>query len=241
MRALYLVWRLPAGAAPSRHPTGGSGFGAKKFWILDFRFWIGDWAARLALRESKIENLKSKIRSAPTPEHTGVVQRPARRLAGIPGAGVGNALRRGPVVAFTLVELLIVVAIIIMLAAVGFSQVARSRMVAREELALEHMKAISKACQMFFVAHRRFPAKLSELGLPVSDPPYLDLSLTRDPAVRQGYRLTYRRPEPDEFLLKADPIQHGATGIRHFVTDETLHMYYTDEDRDAVPGSDPAW
>ncbi|MBI3323906.1 MAG: neutral/alkaline non-lysosomal ceramidase N-terminal domain-containing protein [Candidatus Omnitrophica bacterium] len=46
------------GADPPPQTPGGG----------DFRFWIGDWEARLAFRESKIENLKSKISSAPNPQ-----------------------------------------------------------------------------------------------------------------------------------------------------------------------------
>ena len=143
--------------------------------------------------------------------------------------------------AFTLVELLIVVAIVVMLAAVGLSQVAKSRMVAREQLALQSLKAVTKACRLFFVANQRVPVSLAELGAPHSDPPYLDPGLAQDPAVRQGYWFAYTAAGPREFLLTVNPVEHGTTGIRHFAVDESLRVHYTDEDRDAVPGTDKLW
>lgn len=130
-------------------------------------------------------------------------------------------------------------AILVLLAAVGFSQVARSRMAAREALALQHLKTIAKGCQLFVAAQHRLPETLAELGPPISTPPYLDASLAQDPAVRQGYQFFYVRQAPGRFFLTANPVQHGATGLRHFLINQSLRVFYTDEDRDANPAVDP--
>ena len=134
----------------------------------------------------------------------------------------------------TLVELLIVVAIFAMLATVGVIQLLRARMTAQEQFAVTNLRTVAKACQFYFLTNQAYPPDLVTLGPTISTPPYLDPNLAQDPANRQGYQFTYV-PNPSfvAFQLRANPITHGVTGNRHYLTDETNTVYYTDLNQDA--------
>ncbi len=137
---------------------------------------------------------------------------------------------------FSFVEILLVVAVIALLAMVGFNQLARARIVANEQLALHSMRLMAKACQFFVLANQRYPTSLMELGAPTTSPPYLDDSLIGDGTTtsKQGYRFTYTQPATGQFSIHANPQLHQETGTRHFYADQTMSIYATTEDRDAT-------
>jgi prepilin-type N-terminal cleavage/methylation domain-containing protein len=147
--------------------------------------------------------------------------------------------RRADQRGFTLVEILVVVAIIAMLAAVGIVQILRARIVTHEQLALVSLRHIAKTCHFFYLANQRYPADLSELGAPASNPPYLDAQLVG--GTKQGYQFVYDS-EPDapspatRFTLLANPVTYGVTGVRHFYTDQSLVIYFTTLDQLATAG-----
>lgn len=142
---------------------------------------------------------------------------------------------------FTLIELLVVVAIVAMLAAVGIPNILRNRMVAQERTVLDALRQTAKSCHYFFVVNQTFPNTLTVLGLPTSDPPYLDTQLIGDgtTATKAGYTFTYTQTAGGtDFTVLANPIQHGVTGERHFYVDRTLAVRGTTANRDATI-SDP--
>ncbi len=56
---------------------------------------------------------------------------------------------------------------------------------------------------------------------------------------KQGYQFIYTPgvgPVIRTFTLTANPQSHGVTGGRHYLTDQTMRMYYTDANRDATTG-----
>ena len=141
---------------------------------------------------------------------------------------------------FSLVEIMVVVLIIALLAAVSITQLLRARIVVHEQLALSALRLISRSCHFFYSANVRFPAALVDLGPPTSNPPYVDSSLTTgSPPTRQGYQFVYSAPvNRQTFVLLVNPQVHGTTGIRHFYVDEQLSIHGTDQNRDATP-ADP--
>lgn len=156
----------------------------------------------------------------------------------IPVAGaeriVGVTRRR----AFTAVELsilLIAVAVVGLLAA---RQVVRARRVVREELALQNLRTLGTGCRFYARATQQMPDTLARLV--VEDPPYVPAALAGAEPVKQGYAFRYTRSTPSRFRIWADPVEHGATGSRHFVIDETLTVHATLEDRQATL-SDPVY
>jgi len=125
---------------------------------------------------------------------------------------------------FTLVEIMIVVAIIALLAAIAIPNLLRARHNANEAAAIASLRTISTACESFRTAQTptTYPASLAALGNAV--PPYIDNTLARATAVgrtKQGYFYTYARGNANQYTCIATPATVGTTGTRIFFVDET--------------------
>ncbi len=123
---------------------------------------------------------------------------------------------------FTLIEIMIVIAIIATLAAISIPAFLTSRINANETSAIASCKIISSACQSYYmiIEPKIYPSQLDDLVPPASDPPYLDTVLAVDKR-KQGYRFEYVLNNSENFNLFADPITVGRTGNRYFFVDET--------------------
>lgn len=129
-------------------------------------------------------------------------------------------MRRG----FTLVEIMIVVAIIALLAAIAIPNLLRARHNANEAAAISALKTISTACESYRAAQTptNYPTSLVTLGNAV--PPYIDNTLRDATAVtssRQGYYFTYSWVTKNEYTCLATPASTGVTGTRIFFVDES--------------------
>ncbi|MDO8603393.1 MAG: type II secretion system protein [Candidatus Omnitrophota bacterium] len=122
---------------------------------------------------------------------------------------------------FTLVEIMIVVAIVMTLATLVVSNVLRARHNANELAAIVAFKTIVTACQNFYAntLPHTYPSGLSDLIAPVSNPAYIDSVLAS--GTKQGYSFTYVLIDTESFILNADPTFFGKTGTRHFFADES--------------------
>jgi prepilin-type N-terminal cleavage/methylation domain-containing protein len=122
---------------------------------------------------------------------------------------------------FTLVEIMIVVAIVMTLATIAISSVLRARQNANELAAVAGCKTIVTACQNFYANSfpHTYPLVLTDLISPVSIPPYIDSVLAS--GTKQGYVYTYEFVDEESFKLNADPSSSGKTGTRHFFADES--------------------
>ena len=133
------------------------------------------------------------------------------------------AFRRLPHRGFTIIEILVVVAILAMLASVAVIQLLRARITTNEQLGLNSMRAVMKASQFYFIIQQRYPPDLTALGLPASNPPYIqpDLIGNGSTVAKQGYVFTYTQVGGGSgFTLLADPQTAGTTGTRHFYVDQ---------------------
>jgi len=125
---------------------------------------------------------------------------------------------------FTLVEIMIVVAIISLLAAIAIPNLLRARHNANEAAAIAALRTISTACESFRSAQTptAYPADLAALSLPT--PPYIDAGLagaTMAATARQGYFFTYARTNVNQYTCTANPAVSGTTGTRVFFVDES--------------------
>ena len=128
---------------------------------------------------------------------------------------------------FTLVEIMIVVAIIALLAAIAVPNLLRARINANESAGITTLQTLSSALQSFQAANPGdgFPADLDELA-PEGEPPYVDGTLAKaSPVTRQGYNFAYTvttaTTGPNvQFYVYAKPITANVTGIRGFYIDE---------------------
>ena len=151
-------------------------------------------------------------------------------------SSAGLISRRSGQRAFTLVEILVVVAIVALLAAMAAVNVLRARMVAQEQAALSDLQHVAKACHQYFAVNNVFPDTLTLLGPPTSNPSYLDAQLIGDGsiAVKGPYVFTYVGGLGGiNFTLRANPSQHGVGGVRHFYINRDLAVHVTTENRNA--------
>ncbi len=115
---------------------------------------------------------------------------------------------------FTLVEIMIVVAIIVLLAAVAIPGLLRSRLNANEAAAIASVKTISWAATTYRAANAAYPANLSVLS--TTNPAYIDSVLGS--GTKQGYNFVLEGDDND-FNLSATPVTPNITGVRSFFVD----------------------
>ena len=132
---------------------------------------------------------------------------------------------------FSLIELLIVVAIILIIAAIAIPNFMRSRMAANEAATVQNMRNISTAEVAYSTTYGiGFSATLPDLGPAGGGPPtptgaeLIDDILAT--GVKAGFTLSYVSSAPSngiifDYTLNADPTTVGITGSRHFFADQT--------------------
>ena len=132
--------------------------------------------------------------------------------------------------AFTLVEIMIVVAIIAMLSAISIPNLLYSRLLSNEAVAQGTLKTVSSSCESFRATNitLSFPANLAVLT--AADPPYfsevIDTATTGVP--KNGYFFEYTLIGPQQFICSARPAIYRSSGIRTFAVDETGQLRATD-------------
>jgi type IV pilus assembly protein PilA len=115
---------------------------------------------------------------------------------------------------FTLVEIMIVVAIILLLAAIAIPGLLRSRLNANEAGAIASLKTISWAATTYRAQNPSYPANLSALAS--GFPAYVDSVLGT--GVKQGYQFNLSG-NANMFNVTAIPVTPNITGVRTFFVD----------------------
>jgi type IV pilus assembly protein PilA len=132
---------------------------------------------------------------------------------------------------FSLIELLIVVAIILIIAAIAIPDLLHSRIAANEAAAVENVRTITSANVIYYTTYGvGFAPALTDFQDPGGAVPsptaagLLDNILVT--GTKTGYVFTYVSLTPDvngyfqNYTLNADPLTPGITGTRHFYADE---------------------
>ena len=126
---------------------------------------------------------------------------------------------------FSLIELLIVVAIILIIAAIAIPNLLRSKMAANEASAVGSLRMINTSCVAFSTAYGFFPAALSDLGPVASGGTASSTSADLIDSVlsagtKSGYTFSYTPGNGNQtYTLTATPIVVGQTGQRMFFSD----------------------
>ena len=130
---------------------------------------------------------------------------------------------------FSLIELLIVVAIILIIAAIAIPNLLRSRMAANEASAVGSMRTINTACVTYSSTYGTgFPVALANLA--PANPATAAAADLIDQVLagkqKSGYGFTYTPGAlvglvTPTYTLLADPLSAGTTGQRHFFTDQS--------------------
>jgi len=133
---------------------------------------------------------------------------------------------------FSLIELLIVVTIILIIAAIAIPNLMRSKIQANETAAVGALKALTEACILYSNTYGGFPHAVSDLGpasggaAPTSASADLIDSVLAS-GVKSGYRFAYVAGAADpsgnvlSYSITATPVTAGSTGQRSFYTDQS--------------------
>ena len=117
---------------------------------------------------------------------------------------------------FTLVEIMIVVAIIVLLAAIAIPNLLRARLSANEATAIAALKTLSAAAETYFggQAPGAYPSSLASMSN--ATPPYIDSILGT--GNKSGYNFTWSGGN-NSYSVTAAPISPNVTGVRSFFID----------------------
>ena len=130
---------------------------------------------------------------------------------------------------FSLVEVLIVVAIILIIAAIAIPQYLKSRMMANESSAVSSIRALCTANVLYERNYQNgYAPTLPALGPPPGvGPPSAASADVLDPLVaggiKSGYQFTYAQTGGGSgFVAHANPISPAQTGNRFFYVDQSM-------------------
>jgi type IV pilus assembly protein PilA len=136
---------------------------------------------------------------------------------------------------FSLIELLIVIAIILIIAAIAIPKLNNQRMNAQEMAAIRQIGTIHTAQIQYYSQFGRYAATLAELGPPPSGgqagPQASDLiPRTLSEGKNTGYVFTVAAT-PLGYSVTANPEAFGSTGRRTFFSDQTnvIHQNWGQE------------
>ena len=130
---------------------------------------------------------------------------------------------------FSLIEVLIVVAIILIVTAIAIPSLLRSKISANEASAVESLRTINTACVGYSTAYGTYPASLTALGpstLPSSASADL-LDSVVSSGVKSGYKFSFFAGPSGlngitSYSITAIPVTFDISGQRGFYTDQTL-------------------
>jgi type IV pilus assembly protein PilA len=147
---------------------------------------------------------------------------------------------------FSLIELLIVVAIILIIAAIAIPNLLHAKIAANEAAAAEVLRTITTAAVTYNSTYGNgYPATLANLGGSAGGVSTCDLSVLMDnviaaaPNQKSGYKFAYSAvgapvtavagctlPGANAYMVTATPVTESVTGIRSFCSDEPATIHY---------------
>ena len=134
-----------------------------------------------------------------------------------------NRKRRG----FSLIELMIVIAIILIIATIALPKLNRAKMYAHETAAIKTLQTIHTAQTQYQSQYGRFATSLTELGPPQSGQPgpqsadLIDNNLAS--GEKSGYKFTVTGNQSG-YVISAVPVAYNSTGSRTFYSDQTMQI-----------------
>lgn len=148
--------------------------------------------------------------------------------------------------AFTLIEILVVVSIIAVLAALAFPQLIRARCTAHETATVGNLHGLANGLAMYLSTNNTYPLQWQPDMYTSADPDYGPVSFDQDlqsaAVAVQGYWYQYRDPGPTLTLIYsilAHPVVPDLTGTRSFWVNETGEIYHCTGDTAQLTA--PAW
>ena len=133
---------------------------------------------------------------------------------------------------FSLIELLIVVAIILIIAAIAIPNLLRSKMAANEASAVGSLRTLNTASVTYSTSYNTYPGTLAVLG-PIASGGTASSGLADlvdsvlSAGIKSGYSFTWSTGTTDSagnylnYSITAQPLTPGTTGQRYFYTDQS--------------------
>ena len=156
---------------------------------------------------------------------------------------------------FTLVEIMIVVAIIALLAAIAIPNVLRGRTTANETATIGNLRALMASLEMYRSVNNAYPlagvwlapmygtlctGAAGDTVNPDFGPP--SFCITMAPGVVQGYNYTFASDAPgNTYTITAVPVTIGTTGTRTFFVNQTGLVRHCQSPPAGTPGNGPTW
>jgi type IV pilus assembly protein PilA len=129
---------------------------------------------------------------------------------------------------FSLVELLIVIAIILIILAIAVPKLANARLNASETVVVREIQTIHQAQVQYQSQFGKFATTLAELGPPTSGaagPQASDLiPASLASGEKDGYIFTLTQT-PNGYTVNANPKVFGSTGRRTFYSDQSMGIH----------------
>jgi prepilin-type N-terminal cleavage/methylation domain-containing protein len=135
---------------------------------------------------------------------------------------------------FSLIELLIVIAIILIIITIALPRLTRARMYTQEVAAQAAIRTIHTAQTQYYSQFNRYATSLAELGPPASGSANASAAdmIGNDLAngKKQGYIFTLTAT-PSGYAVSAVPDVYNTSGSRTFYSDQTMtvHQHYGPE------------
>ena len=128
---------------------------------------------------------------------------------------------------FSLIELLIVVAVILIIAAFAIPNFVRSKMAANQASAVGSLRTMNTACLAYSTTYGQFPRNLTDMGPVVSgsapgssSADLIDSVLAS--GIKSGYIFSFTAGAANQsYSITATPISLGATGQTMYFTDQS--------------------
>src|ERR1039457_5488719 len=130
---------------------------------------------------------------------------------------------------FSLIELLIVVAIILIIASIAIPNLLRAKMAANESSAVGSMRILNTASVAYSTTYGGYPPALTNLS-PASSATSTSADLVDSVlagGTKSGYIFTWSAGTTDansnylNYAISAKPVTPGTSGQRYFYTDQT--------------------
>jgi len=131
---------------------------------------------------------------------------------------------------FSLIELLIVVAIILIIAAIAIPNLLRSKMASNEAATVSALRTINTSSVAYSTTYGQYPGTLGSLGpMPSGQNPSSTTADLIDQVLaagtKSGYNITYVGAQNSgvygSYTITAAPVTQGVSGQRGFFTDQS--------------------
>ncbi len=141
---------------------------------------------------------------------------------------------------FSLIELLIVIAIILIIITIAVPKYNQTQMYMRETAAVKAIQTIHQMEVQYQSQYGRYATSLAELGPPQSGnpgPAAADL-IGNDLAggEKQGYKFTVTGTQGG-YIVQAQPVTYGSSGRKSFYSDQTMVIRENDGPEPATSSS----